>query len=107
MRGAKESDGAERRASRDEVDFVFVRAGEEGRGHRCGLPGVVGDTCRVSGTRPAAERRLKSTSAANVPHLLERSDLLTTLWWLPLEHVTVVGFGRGSELWQRRDASTV
>lgn len=36
-----------------------------------------------------------------VPHLLKSFYLLTALWWFSLEHVTVVGFGRGGKLRQR------
>ena len=42
-----------------------------------------------------------------IPGLLEGFDLLTALGRLPLEHVAVVGFGRGGELGQRGAAPAV
>lgn len=43
----------------------------------------------------------------SVPHLLKGFNLLAALWRLPLEHVAVVGFGRGGKLGQWGAASTV
>ena len=42
-----------------------------------------------------------------IPGLLEGFDLLTALGGLPLEHVAVVGLGRGGELGQRGAAPAV
>ena len=106
VQGAREFDRAERWARWDEVDLVFVGAGEQGDWCRCGLPGAVeAHTQRQWGNREVF--KLNTSMKQSLPHLLKSFNLLTALWRLSLEHVTVVGFWWGGKLGQWWAASTV
>lgn len=82
------------------------------RGRRRGgpLPPPPAGSCRGTSTVTEGEafmRRMNTGVNRSAPHLLEGFDLLTAFRRLALEHVAVVWFGWGGELWERRAAATI
>lgn len=75
------------------MKFTLFLSGQEKRGadvdclelHKNMFSGIKG------GSRVL--RKFSISIKASIPHFLKSFNLLTALWWFPLEHIAVVGFG--------------